>query len=62
MYSGAKQLMFLMDPLVRGTDERYDELVSLEPGAEVLFILSDSDPLCVELRRGACANECGIVE
>jgi hypothetical protein len=49
LYSSAKQLIFLTYPLVRGTDERYDELLSLEPGTDVLFITGDADPLCVEL-------------
>jgi hypothetical protein len=42
-------LIFFTYPLVRGLDERYEELLKLVKGTNVLFIVGDSDPLCIEM-------------
>jgi hypothetical protein len=49
VYSPVKKLIFFTYPLVRGLDERYEELLKLVKGTDVLFIVGDSDPLCVEM-------------
>lgn len=47
-YTSVKELIFFTYPLVRGLDERYEELLNLEEDRNVLFISGDSDPLMVE--------------
>jgi hypothetical protein len=35
--------------LVHGLDKRYKELLKLVKGTDVLFIIRDSNPLCVKI-------------
>lgn len=53
LYSHVKKIIFFTYPLVRGLDQRYEELLALEPDTEVLFIIGDSDPLAVEMHLKA---------
>jgi hypothetical protein len=53
LYGDLKKLIFYTYPLVRGLDERYEELLALEPDVEVLFVVGDSDPLAVEMHLKA---------
>ena len=53
IYSRIKLLIFFTYPLVRGLDERYEEVLSLTADTDVLFIIGDSDPLCHEMHLSA---------
>lgn len=49
LYGHVKKLMLFTYPVVRGLDERYEELLALEVDVEALFIIGDYDPLAVEI-------------
>lgn len=49
IYSPVHKLFFFTYPLVRGLDERYDELLALPANVDVLFIIGDEDPMTPEL-------------
>ncbi len=53
IYSPVRKLIFFTYPLVRGLDERYDELLAVESTTDVLFVLGDSDSLCHEMHLKA---------
>lgn len=61
IYSQASKLVMFTYPLVRGLNERYEELLALQPDVDVLFVLGYSDPLamrCISRRSG---SECELV-
>ncbi|KAH7400066.1 hypothetical protein BKA64DRAFT_707746 [Cadophora sp. MPI-SDFR-AT-0126] len=49
MYSPARKLILFTHLLIRGLDERYEELLELKPDVDVLFVFGDSDALCHEM-------------
>jgi predicted alpha/beta-hydrolase family hydrolase len=49
LYSPVKQLIFLTYPLARGLSERYKELLASETTTDILFLVGDSGPMCIEL-------------
>ncbi|KAI9732736.1 MAG: hypothetical protein M1818_007470 [Claussenomyces sp. TS43310] len=49
IYSPIKKLIFFTYPLTRDLQERYEELLALDCDTDVLFIVGDMDPLCIEL-------------
>ena len=53
LYTVANKLIFFTYPLVRGRQERYEELLALDADVDVLFVVGDEDPLCVELHLQA---------
>jgi len=53
IWSPVRKLIFFTYPLVRGIDERYEELLQLSSDVDVLFVVGDSDPLCVEMHLAA---------
>ncbi|XMA19384.1 hypothetical protein WAI453_012175 [Rhynchosporium graminicola] len=53
IYSPANKLVMFTYPLVRGLDERYEELLALQADVDVLFIAGDADALCHEMHLRA---------
>ncbi|PVH89429.1 hypothetical protein DL98DRAFT_355881, partial [Cadophora sp. DSE1049] len=53
MYSPARTLIMFTYPLIRGLDERYEELLELKSDVDVLFVVGDSDALCHEMHLNA---------
>jgi dienelactone hydrolase len=48
LYSQVKKLIFMTYPIVRGLEERFDELVALTADIDVLMIIGDEDALAPE--------------
>lgn len=49
LYSPVRKLIFFTYPLIRGLDERFDELFALPADVDVLFIIGDLDALAPEV-------------
>jgi hypothetical protein len=49
LYSPIRKLIFFTYPLIRGLDERYEELLALPAEVDVLLIIGDEDAMAPEL-------------
>jgi len=56
IWSPVRKLIFFTYPLLYGTEEHYEELLQLSSDLDVLFVVGDADPECVELHLAAIRN------